>query len=107
MTIGSQLVSVVQEATLMEQAIIVSLLLGFGGFSIHAQVASILAETDIEFKPFFIARVIQGFFAAFYTFIFWNPLYKNLYGHEQPSNSIPVNLFFDGSHFRSCFKPSC
>ena len=52
MTIGSQLVSVVQEATLMEQAIVVSLLLGFGGFSIHAQVASILAETDIELNLF-------------------------------------------------------
>lgn len=97
MTIGSQLVSVVQEATLMEQAIVVSLLLGFGGFSIHAQVASILAGTDIGYKPFLFARVIQGSFAAFYTFILWNPLYKNLYGHEQPSNAIPVNLFYEGS----------
>jgi sporulation integral membrane protein YlbJ len=99
MTIGSQLVSGVQEATLMEQAIVVSLLLGFGGFSIHAQVASILAGTDIGYKPFLIARVIQGCFAAFYTFIFWNPLYINLNGYEQPSNAIPVNLFIEGSLF--------
>ena len=66
MTIGSQLVSVVQEATLMEQAIVISLILGFGGFSVQAQVASILAQTDIQFKPFLIARVIQGFFRLFY-----------------------------------------
>ena len=65
MTIGSQLVSVVQEATLMEQAIVVSLLLGFGGFSIHAQVASILAGTDIGYKPFLFARVIHGVLLLF------------------------------------------
>lgn len=93
MTIGSQLVSRVQESTLMQQAIIVSFLLAFGGLSIHAQVASILAKTDIRFKPFFIARILQGTFAALYTFLFWNPLYERLVINEQPSNSIPVNLF--------------
>ncbi len=96
MTIGSQLVSRVQEATLMEQAIIVSFLLGFGGLSIHAQVASILAKTDIGFKPFFIARIMQGTFAAVYTFLLWNPLYERLIVNEQPSNSIPVNLIVEG-----------
>ena len=52
----------------MEQAIVTSLLLGFGGFSIHAQVASILAQTDIGYKPFLIARVIQGCFCGFLYF---------------------------------------
>ncbi|WP_338469929.1 sporulation integral membrane protein YlbJ [Niallia sp. XMNu-256] len=99
MTIGSQLVSGVQESTLMQQAIIVSLLLGFGGLSIHAQVASILAQTDIGFKPFFIARIMQGLFAAIYTFLLWNPLYEQLIKGEQPSNSIPVNLLIEGPFF--------
>ena len=34
-----------------------ALSLGFSGFSVHAQVASILAQTDIRFQPFFFARI--------------------------------------------------
>ena len=52
----------------MEQAIVISLILGFSGFSIHAQVASILAQTDIEYKPFLIARVIHRVFFGFLYF---------------------------------------
>ncbi|WP_071395450.1 sporulation integral membrane protein YlbJ [Bacillus tuaregi] len=91
-TLGSQLISKIQEATLMEQAIITSLILGFCGFSVQAQVASILAQTDINFKPFFFARIIHGCIAAFYTWILWGPIYERFYGHEQPSNTIPVIL---------------
>ncbi|WP_338451944.1 sporulation integral membrane protein YlbJ [Niallia oryzisoli] len=96
-TLGSQLISKIQEATLMEQAIITSLILGFCGFSVQAQVASILAQTDINFKPFFFARIIHGFIAAFYTFLLWKPVYERFYGHEQPSNTIPVSFLDEGS----------
>jgi sporulation integral membrane protein YlbJ len=96
-TSGSQLVSHIQEATLMEQAIVTSLILGFSGLSVHAQVASILAQTDIRFKPFFIARMMQGVFAAFYTFLLWEPIYEHFHSSEQPSNAIPVNFFSEGS----------
>lgn len=53
-TMGSQLTSQTAESTLFQQVIIVSFILGFSGFSVHAQVASILAETDIRFFPFFV-----------------------------------------------------
>lgn len=96
-TLGSQLISQIQEATLMEQAIVTSLILGFSGLSIHAQVASILAQTDIRFKPFFFARIMQGIFSAFYTFLLWKPIYEDFYNNEQPSNAIPVNFFTEGS----------
>jgi sporulation integral membrane protein YlbJ len=101
MTLGNQLVSQIQEATLMEQAIIVSLLLGFGGLSIHAQVASILAQTDIRYKPFFISRIIQGCFASLYTFLLWKPIYERYYDQEQPSNAVPVSFFSEGSTFHA------
>ena len=58
-----------ESALLMQQVIVVSFLLGFSGFSIQAQVASLLADTDIRFQPFFIGRLLQGFFAAFIAFI--------------------------------------
>lgn len=89
-TLGSQMTSQVQEATLMHQAVITSFILAFSGFSVQAQVASILAQTDIRFKPFFFARILHGFFAAFYAFILWKPVYERFFEDGQPSNALPV-----------------
>ncbi|WP_394137000.1 sporulation integral membrane protein YlbJ [Cytobacillus oceanisediminis] len=98
-TLGSQMTSQVQQATLMHQVVITSFILAFSGFSVQAQVASILAQTDINFKPFFFARIIHGFTASFYAFILWNPIYERFYNTEQPSNAIPVGFFGDYSLF--------
>ncbi|KAB2337397.1 sporulation integral membrane protein YlbJ [Cytobacillus depressus] len=102
-TLGSQLTSQVQEATLMQQAVITSFILAFSGFSVQAQVASILAQTDINFKPFFIGRIFQGFFAALYAALLWKPLYERFYNTEQPSNAIPVAFFGEGSWLLETF----
>ncbi len=56
---------------LVAQLLIVSFILGFHGFSIQAQIASILAETDIRFKPYALARVAHGVIAAFLTYILY------------------------------------
>lgn len=53
MTLGSKLTSTVEEATLFQQTVMTSFILAFNGFSIQAQVASIIAATDIRFTPFF------------------------------------------------------
>lgn len=95
-TLGSQLISEANDTTLMEQAVLTSLILGFSGLSVHAQVASILAQTDIKFKPFFIARILQGVFAAVYTFLLWQPLYTKVFNHEQTPSAIPV-IFLQNS----------
>ncbi|MBY0120816.1 sporulation integral membrane protein YlbJ [Bacillus sp. S/N-304-OC-R1] len=102
-TLGSQLTSQVQEATLMQQAVITSFILAFSGFSVQAQVASILAQTDIDFKPFFIARIFHGFFAAAYAAILWNPIFERFYNTEQPSNAVPVVLLGEGTWFQKWF----
>jgi sporulation integral membrane protein YlbJ len=96
-TMGSDLTSRVQEATLLQQAIITSFILGFSGFSVQAQVASILAQSDIRFKPFFFARIAQGIFASFFALILWKPIYIRFYQTEQPSNAIPVSFFEEGT----------
>lgn len=95
-TLGSKLTSQIQSATLMHQVIITSFILAFSGFSVQAQVASILAEANIDFRPFFIARIFHGFFAAFYAAILWNPVYERFYNTE-PSNAIPVSVFDENS----------
>ncbi|WP_303837582.1 sporulation integral membrane protein YlbJ [Evansella sp. LMS18] len=74
-TLGSQMISNTDSAVLLQQAIVVSFILAFNGFSVQAQVASIIAETDIKFKPFFLARCFHGFTASLLTFILFDFLY--------------------------------
>ena len=47
---------------------IVALILGFGGFSVHMQVASIIAESKLSMKPYLIGKLLQGVFAGIYTY---------------------------------------
>lgn len=101
-TLGSKLTSQTQTATLMQQIMITSFILAFSGFSVQAQVASILAETDIDFKPYFIARIFHGFIAAFYVAILWKPVYERFYNTE-PSNALPVGLLWEESFLQNWF----
>ncbi|MDR4434178.1 dipicolinic acid transporter SpoVV [Bacillus tequilensis] len=97
-TLGSKLVSET-DVSLLQKAIVVSFILGFSGFSVQAQVAGILSDTDIRFKPFFIARVLQGIYAAVFVMLLWKPLYtawhdpyryvfKSLHSGEMPTAFI-------------------
>ena len=45
-------------------------LLGFGGFSVLLQVYSIISKSDISIKPYFCGKLLHGFLACFYTFLF-------------------------------------
>lgn len=82
-TTGSRLVSET-EADMLEKAIIVSFILGFGGFSVQAQVAGILAETDIAFKPYFLARILQAIYASILAALLWKPLYTSFASQSAP-----------------------
>ncbi|OKO94024.1 hypothetical protein BRO54_1785 [Geobacillus proteiniphilus] len=85
-TLGSQMISQTDEAMLMEKAVATSFVLAFGGFSVQAQVASILAEANIRFQPFFIARLLHGVFAASFTYLLWKPLYI------KTADGMPTNI---------------
>jgi len=50
--------------------IFTAFLLGFGGLSVLLQVYSIIAKSDISLKAYFIGKLLQGIFSAFYTFLF-------------------------------------
>ncbi|MDR4376897.1 sporulation integral membrane protein YlbJ [Bacillus amyloliquefaciens] len=83
-TLGSKLVSEA-DAALLPKAMIVSFILGFSGLSVQAQVAGILSVTDIRFKPFFTARILQGIYAALFVLLLWKPLYLAL---DEPYQSV-------------------
>ncbi len=94
-TLGSDLTSKT-DADLLGKVIIVSFILGFCGFSVQAQVASILSDTDIRFKPFFIARLFHGLFASIFALILWKPIYVNLQAFESES-TVPVMKWLEDS----------
>lgn len=100
-TLGSQMASKTA-VSLYHQVIVTSFILAFSGFSVQAQVASILAETDIRFKPYFIARLFHGVFAALFTIILWKPLYVNQQMIEKNTNAVPV--FFQKETYSFLFK---
>jgi sporulation integral membrane protein YlbJ len=90
LTLGSQMISQVKEAHLLEQVIVTSFVLGFSGLSVHAQVASILAETDIRFRLFFFARILHGFYSAAIAFLLWKPMYDPPLEKRALPPSLPV-----------------
>lgn len=52
--------------------IFTAFLLGFGGISVFLQVLSITSKTDLSIKPYLYGKILQGFLAAFYTYVFIN-----------------------------------
>ncbi|MGG0288621.1 sporulation integral membrane protein YlbJ [Peribacillus butanolivorans] len=91
MTLGSKLTSSVENASLLQQTVMTSFILAFNGFSIQAQVASIIAATDIRFMPFFLARIAHGFLASIFTVLLWGPFYKGNNYSGNPFNAFPVS----------------
>lgn len=102
-TQGSQMTSQVQDASLLQLTIITSFILAFSGFSVQAQVASILAQTDIRFQPFFLARILHGIFSSLLTVVLWKTVYERFYNIEQPSHAIPVSIFVEDSFLQNIF----
>ncbi|WP_047981368.1 sporulation integral membrane protein YlbJ [Ornithinibacillus contaminans] len=74
-TLGANLISKESIDPFLSSMIIISFILGFNGFSIQAQVASIIAKTDIRFYPYFFARLLHGIIASVLTILLYRPLY--------------------------------
>lgn len=74
-TLGAQAASdVPSDVPLMWKTAVASAIVSWGGLSVHAQVASILSQTDIRVGPYLVARVLHAFTAVIMTFLLWNPL---------------------------------
>lgn len=68
MTIGSKLAS---EASvpLTQQVVAVGMILAWSGISVHAQAASMIADTDMRMLPFVLSRICHTCLAGIYTYI--------------------------------------
>src|SRR5699024_11525778 len=74
--------------SLLVKVIIIIFILVFNRFSVQAQVASIIAKTDIRFAPYFFARLLHGTFASILIVLLYKPLYLNRQAFER--EDIPV-----------------
>lgn len=105
-TLGSQLISQLESNSLLAQVAVTSSILAFGGFSVHAQVASLISSTDIRYFPYLLARLLQSIIAPIFTIILWKPLYLQLHNVQTvikydysstvfpPSNIGPIITLF-------------
>jgi len=73
MTLGAQKASQIN-ASLSDQIMIVSLILGWSGLSIQAQVTSIAARNNIPISYYIFGRFFQGILALILTLLLYNPL---------------------------------
>jgi sporulation integral membrane protein YlbJ len=75
MTLGSQMTSsTANHIPLPYKLLIVSMIMGWNGLSIHAQVISMLSKTDIRYFPYFCAKILHGFSAGVITLLLYHPL---------------------------------
>ncbi len=68
-TNGINIISGIPIKMLSINIIFSAFLLGFGGISILLQVFSVISKTDLSIKPYIIGKLLQGSFAAIYTYI--------------------------------------
>ena len=72
LTNGVCAISAIPNKCISTDIIICAFLLGFGGISITLQILSVISKAKISIKPYLIGKLLQGTFAAFYTYILLN-----------------------------------
>ena len=68
-TSGIKKLSIIDSLELNTLLPLVAFILGFGGFSVHMQVASIISETNLSMKTYLLGKFVQGTLAGLYTFL--------------------------------------
>ncbi|WAH35137.1 sporulation integral membrane protein YlbJ [Alicyclobacillus dauci] len=69
--IGSAQAAAAGSAPMLQKLALISGIIAWSGLSVHAQVASVLTQTDIRMKPYFLARFLHAVLAAALTVVLW------------------------------------
>jgi sporulation integral membrane protein YlbJ len=95
-TLGTQLTSQVTGVNLTQKVMVASAIIAWSGLSVHAQVASMVSETDISLIPYIFARILHAVLAAFISWVIMEPAFNvfsqismpvfsmNIYNPTQP-----------------------
>jgi sporulation integral membrane protein YlbJ len=60
--------------SLMSKIAIAAFALSWAGLSVHAQVMSLLSQTNLRYAPFIVARFLHGLLSAGIVLLIWEPL---------------------------------
>lgn len=60
---------------LVHKAAVAAFVLSWAGLSVHAQIVSLLARTDLRYGPFLAARLLHGGLALLLVYALWLPLH--------------------------------
>lgn len=92
---------------LASKAAIASLIAGWAGLSVHAQVSSITSEQNLRLKPYLFGKLLQGFISCIYTYLFMiilgdqitrvSPAFQNIM--NPVSNLMKPNILTPIVHF--------
>ncbi|PSR23063.1 MAG: sporulation integral membrane protein YlbJ [Sulfobacillus acidophilus] len=93
-------------APLIQRLVVVSAIIAWSGLSVHGQVASVLADTDISMKPYFVARALHAVYAGIMTVVLFRPVQAVFSGAALPAfaardfllQGAPGGMMLDGLH---------
>lgn len=90
-TLGSQLASEVSDRVpLVAKVATAGAIIAWSGLSVHAQVASMLAKTDIRYTPYLCSRILHAILSAVITFLIWKPMENLLF--QTDAAFIQINM---------------
>lgn len=92
-TTGSNLINLAN-ADLIVKLCTVSLIIGWAGLSVHAQVLSVINGSDISPKPYILGKALQGIISCIYTFIGYN-LFSSFIHKSSSVFANSENVFTD------------
>ena len=68
-TTGSNMISSAAGSATALQLPVASFIIGWAGLSVHFQVMSIAAGTDVSIRPYLFGKLLQGILSGFYTWL--------------------------------------
>lgn len=71
MTQGLKYVSLLH-IPLKLKSVLSTMIISFGGLSVHMQMFSILSDTEIKYMPFLAARILHAFLASFFVYLLFD-----------------------------------
>ncbi len=71
--LGCQFTADAAGVAMGDKIIACSMIIAFSGFSVHAQVASIISKSDIRIVPYILARLVHAFLAGVYAALLLGP----------------------------------
>lgn len=87
--------------------VLLSIIIGWSGLSIHSQALSFFSKIDINNKLYMLSKLMHGIFSGIFTIIFYNPIMSSAlkvfnYNMNLNKQDIYFKGFFDNLYI--CFK---